>query len=62
MPWMFDYKIGDIVFVSDINSPIVSGAIEFGTESESDLSIDAGLRENDSSALDGGLRVIDGSI
>jgi hypothetical protein len=41
---------------------IETGAIEFGVQLNSDLSIDTGSRENDTSVIDQGLRVIDGNI
>jgi hypothetical protein len=62
MPWRFDAQAVDIVFVIDTNTPVISGSIEFGSELDSDLTIDTGNRENDSSIVDNGLRVIDGSI
>lgn len=62
MPWRFDAQTIDLVFVIDTNTPIISGSIEFGNEVGSDLTIDTGSRENDSSIVDNGLRVIDGSI
>lgn len=62
MPWRFDAQAVDIVFVIDTNVPIVSGSVEFGEEIGSDLAIDAGNRDNDTSIVDNGLRVIDGSI
>jgi hypothetical protein len=62
MPWKFDPQAVDIVFVSFSTEQIVSGQIDFGSELSSDLSLDTGERTNDSSVVDGGLRVIDGSI
>lgn len=62
MPWRFDAQTIELVFVLDTNVPVISGSIEFGSELNSDLSIDTGSRENDSSVVDSGLRVIDGSI
>jgi hypothetical protein len=62
MPWRFDPQSIDLVFVVDTNVPVVSGSIEFGNEIGSDLAIDTGERENDTSIVDNGLRVIDGSI
>jgi hypothetical protein len=61
MPWRFDPYSIDIVFIQSISEIVQSGEIDFGSEL-SDLSIDTGLRDNDSSVLDQGLRVIDGSI
>lgn len=40
---------------------IESGTIDFGSEIGSDLSIDTGNRENDSSIVDQGLRVVEGT-
>jgi hypothetical protein len=62
MPWRFYAQTVDLVFVVDTSVPIASGSIEFGTEIESDLSVDTGDRTNDTSNIDGGLRIIDGSI
>jgi hypothetical protein len=62
MPWRFDAQTIDLVFVIDTNVPIQSGSIEFGSEIDSDLAIDVGDRENDSSIVDNGLRIIDGSF
>jgi len=53
MAWKFDPKSLDIVFVVDVTE-ISSGFTELGT---GDLSIDTGLRENDSSTLDQGERI-----
>jgi len=62
MPWIFDARSIDIVFVVDTNTQVVSGSIEFGGESGGDLAIDVGNRDNDTSIVDSGLRVVDGSI
>lgn len=62
MPWRFDAQAVDLVFVIDTTVAIVSGNVDFGSEINSDLSIDTGDRTNDSSIIDNGLRVIDGSI
>lgn len=62
MPWRFDAQAVDIVFVIDTTVAIVSGSVEFGEEIGSDLSVDTGQRDNDSSIIDNGLRVIDGNI
>lgn len=53
MSWKFDSKSLDIVFVVDVTQ-ISSGSIDLGS---GDLSIDIGLRENDSSTLDQGERI-----
>lgn len=62
MPWRFDSSAVDIVFVVDTSVLVQSGSIEFGSEIDSDLAVDTGNRDNDSSIIDNGLRVIDGSI
>jgi hypothetical protein len=62
MPWRFDAQAVDIVFVIDTTVAIVSGSVEFGEEIGSDLSVDTGQRDNDTSIIDSGLRVIDGNI
>ena len=61
MPWKFDPASIDLVFVQTVTEIVESGQIDFGLQG-GDLSIDTGLRDNDSSTLDQGLRVIDGSI
>ena len=61
MPWKFDPASIDLVFVQTVTEIVESGQIDFGLQN-GDLSIDTGLRDNDSSTLDQGLRVIDGSI
>lgn len=61
MSWKFDPASIDLVFVQTVTEIVESGQIDFGLQG-SDLSIDTGLRDNDSSTLDQGLRVIDGSI
>lgn len=53
MAWKFDPQSLDIVFVVDIIE-LSSGSIDLGS---GDLSIDTGLRENDSSTLDQGERI-----
>lgn len=62
MPWIFNPQNVDLVFVVDTNTQVVSGSIQFGDEVTADLAIDTGDRDNDSSIIDSGLRVIDGSI
>jgi hypothetical protein len=62
MPWRFDPQAVDLVFVSFGTQQIVSGEVSFGEEIGSDLLLDTGERTNDTSIVDGGLRVIDGSI
>jgi hypothetical protein len=62
MPWQFDPNAVDIVFIVSTMEQIVSGSIDFGDNALSDLAIDVGQRENDTSILDSGLRIIDGNI
>jgi hypothetical protein len=62
MPWKFDAQAVDIIFVIDTTSQIVSGSIEFGDDLTSDLALDTGDRDNDTSIVDSGLRIIDGDI
>lgn len=61
MPWRFDPIAIDLVFIQTMTEIVESGQIDFGSQ-DGDLSIDTGLRDNDTSTLDQGLRVIDGSI
>lgn len=62
MPWRFDAQAVDIVFIVDTSEQIVSGSVNFGDEINSDLSLDAGFRDNETSEVDSGLRIIDGNI
>lgn len=62
MPWKFDAQSVDIVFVQITSQQVVAGSIDFGDNFQSDLTIDTGDRSNDLSTIDGGLRVVDGSI
>lgn len=62
MPWKFDPQSVDIVFVQITSQQVVAGSIDFGDNFQSDLTIDTGDRSNDLSTIDGGLRVVDGSI
>lgn len=62
MPWKFDAQNVDIVFVQVTTQQVVAGSIDFGDNFESDLTIDTGERTNSISIVDGGLRVVDGSI
>lgn len=61
---MFKYDpiLVDFVFVQTITQRINDGAVNFGDEVQSDLAVDAGERNNDTSELDSGLRIIDGNI
>jgi len=61
MAWKFDPIGVDIVWTATSSELIESGNLDLGIVN-SDLSIDTGDRSNDSSTLDQGLRVIDGSI
>lgn len=54
MAWKFDPQSLDIVFVVADVTEVSSGTIDLGT---GDLSIDTGLRENESSTLDQGERI-----
>jgi len=62
MPWKFDPQTLDLVFVNITTQLVESGSLSFGDEFDSDLSLDAGDRLNESAQVDGGLRVVDGSI
>jgi hypothetical protein len=59
--WRFDYESGDLVFLAVSSSQITDGLTNFGDEVSSDLAIDLGDRENDSSEIDMGLRIIEGA-
>jgi hypothetical protein len=59
--WTFNPITQKLVFTQSVEQIVQAGEIDFG-DGSSDLSIDTGLRDNDSSVLDQGLRVIDGSI
>lgn len=61
MAWKFDPQVLDLRWVVEPEKIITEGVIDLGALS-SDLQIDTGERTNDSSVLDQGLRVIDGSI
>lgn len=61
MAWKFDPQVLDIRWVVEPEKIITEGNLDLG-ELSSDLQIDAGDRANDSSVLDQGLRIIDGSI
>jgi hypothetical protein len=62
MPWKFDPQSVDLVFVNITTQMVESGSLDFGSEIDSDLAIDTGDRENDTSIVDNGLRIIDGSF
>ena len=57
MTWKFDPVLEDIVWVETTDTVSVSGDITFGAAMESDLTIDTGLRTNDTSIIDSGLRI-----
>lgn len=59
--WKFDASTVDIVFVQINTQSVVSGEMNFDNAS-GDLLVDTGDRTNDTSIVDQGLRVIDGSI
>lgn len=61
MAWKFNAYSIDIVWVVTSTELVESGSLDLGS-STSDLSVDTGDRTNDTSLLDQGLRVIDGSI
>jgi hypothetical protein len=58
--WRYDYTIGDIIFFEVSTQNIVDGEVVFGDEINSDLEISLGDRDNDTSIVDQGLRVIEG--
>lgn len=60
--WKFDYMIGDLIFVQVTSQNIVDGATSFGDEIGSDLAIDCGSRDNETSEVDMGSRVIEGAL
>lgn len=61
MSWKFDPFIVEIVWTATSTEIIESGSMDLGSLG-SDLLVDTGDRSNDSSILDQGLRVVDGSI
>ena len=54
--WVFNPITQRLVFTQSIEQIVQAGEIDLGSAS-SDLSIDTGLRENDSSTLDQGERI-----
>jgi len=58
--WKFDASEVDIVFIQINTTSITSGEISYGDGG--DLIVDTGERTNDTSIVDQGLRIIDGSI
>lgn len=61
MSWKFDPVNVDIVWALTSTEVVESGNLDAGSLG-SDLLVDTGDRSNDSSTLDQGLRVINGSI
>lgn len=59
--WKFDTTSVDIIFVQINSTQIISGEVNLGSTA-SDLLVDTGNRSNDTSFIDQGLRIIDGSI
>ena len=60
MAWRFDPISNQLIWYLSIEMvQVVDGSIDLGL---GDLLIDTGLREDESSVLDQGQRVIDGSI
>lgn len=57
MTWKFDPVLEDIVWVETTDTVSVSGTLDFGTATDSDLALDTGLRTNDTSIIDPGLRI-----
>lgn len=62
MAWKFDPFLVDLVWFTPPSDYIDSANINLGSSADSDLLIDTGLRENEGSEIDQGLRVIDGDI
>lgn len=62
MSWQFDYQSGDLVFTSISFGSIVDGVTSFGDEVGSDLELDCGDRDNETSEVDMGSRVIEGAF
>ena len=61
MSWKFDQFKAELIWVISTTELVESGVVDLGGF-DSDLSVDAGDRTNDSSILDQGLRVVDGNI
>lgn len=62
MAWKYDFMKGEIVWTLGQSELIFDGLVDFGSEVESDLELSCGLRENDSSIMDNGLRVIESGV
>jgi hypothetical protein len=62
MSWSFNPNIADLIWYDTIDNILVENAIiDLGAFGD-DLAIDTGTRTNDSSIIDQGQRVINGSI
>lgn len=59
MAWRFDPFLGDIVFQKSKTIEAFDGLIDFGSEVDGDLELSCGLRENEFSIVDQGLRIIE---
>jgi hypothetical protein len=59
MAWRFDPIKLELVFVVTKGEFIQDGLCDFGGELNSDLELSCGSRENDSSVIDQGLRIIE---
>jgi hypothetical protein len=58
--WKFDFFIGDLVWSQSMDSvKIFDAEISMGEKLNSDISLDCGLRSNDTSIIDQGERVIE---
>jgi hypothetical protein len=58
MAWKFDLTSVDLVWVETIDMAMNTGNLDFGSGTDSDMSVDMGTRTNDSSVIDSGLRVL----
>ena len=62
MAWKFDPMTVDLIWVETTDMLVQSGSIDMGNSVLGDISIDTGSRTNDTSIVDSGLRVVNGSI
>lgn len=62
MAWKFDPISVDLVWVETTDLVVQSGSVDFGNSVLGDIAIDTGSRTNDTSIMDSGLRVVNGSI
>lgn len=61
--WKFDYILGDLIWSQSIDSvKIFDAEISMGEKLDSDISLDLGLRSNETSIIDQGSRVIEVEI